>query len=82
MAAALTTSDPGGGGATDTDEVKVYECDTHEDDVEDNSDRLSPVIKEEEVSDNGFFAFEHASRRYSSHHHSRQHQSVRWVRFY
>jgi hypothetical protein len=44
----LTTSNPGGGGnsTTDNDEIKIFECEKHEDD---NSDRLSPVIKEEEV---------------------------------
>ena len=38
---------------TDNDEIKIFECDKHEDDMEsdsdDNTDRLSPVIKEEEV---------------------------------
>jgi hypothetical protein len=45
----LITSDPGGGGSsstTDNDEIKIFECEKHE---EDNNDRLSPVIKEEEV---------------------------------
>jgi len=49
------TTDPGGGGSstTDSDEVKVFGCEKHEEDVDidgdDNSDRLSPVVKEEEV---------------------------------
>jgi hypothetical protein len=52
--APLTLTDPGGGSSTtDNDEVKVFECEKHEEDVDidgdDNSDRLSPVIKEEEV---------------------------------
>ncbi|UJR08249.1 hypothetical protein I4U23_012522 [Adineta vaga] len=53
----LTTSDPNGIGdnnTNDTDEVKVFECEKHEDDVtidgDENSDRLSPIIKEEESS--------------------------------
>lgn len=29
---------------TDNDEIKIFECEKHEDD---NNDRLSPVIKEE-----------------------------------
>ncbi|CAF1256107.1 unnamed protein product [Adineta steineri] len=53
--ASLTTSDPGGGGGgnstTDIDEIKVFECEKHEEDMDidgdDNSDRLSPVIKDE-----------------------------------
>ncbi len=56
----LTNSDPGGGiSTTDNDEVKVFECEKHEEDVDidgdDNSDRLSPVIKEEEVRKMIFF---------------------------
>ena len=47
------TTDPGGGSTTDSDEVKVFGCEKHEEDVDidgdANSDRLSPVIKEEEV---------------------------------
>lgn len=40
-------SDSGGGNTTtDNDEIKIFECEKHE---EDNNDRLSPVIKEEEV---------------------------------
>jgi hypothetical protein len=31
---------------TDNDEIKIFECEKHEDD---HTDRLSPVIKEEEV---------------------------------
>lgn len=52
----LTTSNPGGGGnsTTDNDEIKIFECEKHEDD---NSDRLSPVIKEEEVREKFFFKF-------------------------
>ncbi|CAF1565986.1 unnamed protein product, partial [Adineta ricciae] len=38
----------------DTDEVKVFGCEKHEEDVDidgdDSSDRLSPVVKEEESS--------------------------------
>jgi hypothetical protein len=44
----LTISDSGSGGGhstTDNDEIKIFECEKHE---EDNADRLSPVIKEEE----------------------------------
>jgi hypothetical protein len=57
----LTTSDPGGGGhlPTDNDEIKIFECEKHEEDVDidgdDNTDRLSPVIKEEEVCRNTYF---------------------------
>ena len=54
-----TTNHPDSDGScsttTDSDEIKVFECDKHEEDVNvdddgTNSDRLSPVIKEEEVS--------------------------------
>ncbi len=31
---------------TGNDEIKIFECEKHE---EDNADRLSPVIKDEEV---------------------------------
>ncbi len=45
----LTILDSGSGGGghstTDNDEIKIFECEKHE---EDNADRLSPVIKEEE----------------------------------
>jgi len=58
----LITSDPGGGGGsstTDNDEIKIFECEKHEEDIDidgnDNSDRLSPVIKEEEVRKTKFF---------------------------
>jgi len=56
----LTTSDPGGGNlTTDNDEIKIFECEKHEEDIDidgnDNNDRLSPVIKEEEVPKNTFF---------------------------
>jgi hypothetical protein len=53
-----TTNHPDSDGScsttTDSDEIKVFECDKHEEDVNidddgTNSDRLSPVIKEEEV---------------------------------
>lgn len=51
-----SASFPGGGGESstiDTDEVKVFECEKHEEDMhvdgDENSDRLSPVIKDEEV---------------------------------
>jgi len=53
----LTTSDPGGGGGnstTENDEIKIFECEKHDDD---NTDRLSPVIKEEEVRKNFCFFF-------------------------
>ncbi|CAF2964911.1 unnamed protein product [Rotaria sp. Silwood2] len=52
----LTISDPGGGGGSsnsiiDNDEVKIFECEKHEEDVDidgdEDNDRLSPVIKEE-----------------------------------
>ncbi|CAF1569631.1 unnamed protein product, partial [Adineta steineri] len=53
----VLTTDPGGGGSsstTDSDEVKVFGCEKHEEDVDidgdASSDRLSPVIKEEESS--------------------------------
>ncbi|CAF1560833.1 unnamed protein product [Rotaria magnacalcarata] len=53
----LTTSDPGGGNISiiDNDEVKIFECEKHEEDVDIDDDdtdngRLSPVIKEEELS--------------------------------
>ncbi|CAF0870356.1 unnamed protein product [Adineta steineri] len=54
----VLTTDPGGGGGssstTDSDEVKVFGCEKHEEDVDidgdASSDRLSPVIKEEESS--------------------------------
>ncbi|CAF4490808.1 unnamed protein product, partial [Rotaria sp. Silwood2] len=54
----LTISDPGGGSSSnsiiDNDEVKIFECEKHEEDVDidgdEDNDRLSPVIKEEESS--------------------------------
>ncbi|CAF0991371.1 unnamed protein product [Adineta ricciae] len=53
----LTTSDlidsGGGNNSNDTDEVKIFECEKHEDvetNDDDNSDRLSPVIKEDDSS--------------------------------
>ena len=37
----------------ESDEVKIFECEKHEEDVDidgdEDNDRLSPVIKEEEV---------------------------------
>ena len=52
--ASTPTTDPGGGGSsTDSDEVKVFGCEKHEEDVDidgdDSNDRLSPVVKDEEV---------------------------------
>ncbi|UJR38017.1 hypothetical protein I4U23_030699 [Adineta vaga] len=48
------TTDSGGSLTSDSDEVKVFGCEKHEEDVDidgdENSDRLSPVIKEEESS--------------------------------
>ena len=57
----VTTSDPGGENlTTDNDEIKIFGCEKHEEDVDidedDNNDRLSPVIKEEEVKKNSFFS--------------------------
>ncbi|CAF1048683.1 unnamed protein product [Rotaria sordida] len=56
----LTTSDPDGSGSSsnnsiiDNDEVKIFECEKHEEDIDidgdEDNDRLSPVIKEEESS--------------------------------
>lgn len=52
--ASTPTTDPGGGSSTDADEVKVFGCEKHEEDVdidgEDSNDRLSPVVKDEDVS--------------------------------
>jgi hypothetical protein len=37
---------------TDTDEIKVFECEQHEDD---RHDRLSPVIKDDDVRHSNMF---------------------------
>jgi len=60
MSTVLTTSDPGGGHATtDNDEIKIFECEKHEDD---NSVRLSPVIKEDESSPQQTSSTNHTDR--------------------
>jgi hypothetical protein len=70
-----STSDPGGGSSTaETDEVKIFECEKHEEDIDidgdENIDRLSPVIKEEEVRST--FCFSYISTCLSCSHHPNQ----------
>lgn len=74
------TTDPGGGSVstTDSDEVKVFGCEKHEEDVDvdgdANSDRLSPVIKEEEVRQPIFSYIKELHILNYRHHHNKDHQ--------
>jgi hypothetical protein len=72
----ITTSDPSGESLiADNDEVKIFGCEKHEEDVDidgdDNSDRLSPVIKEEVRQKGVFFIFLKSSSLSFSHHHNK-----------